>query len=176
MTRKKKYFTPSSDSLTIPTRLGLQWIATQYSLIVGHAVASSISSGLISSPSQVCDSDTEEIVMRYHEKCVHVGSSLSPSPIPKLGNDFLEIEEFPDAITAELLGRRQIYWYIILHVVHSRVFTVGFVFVNIMRRTRFGLPLYQFPLVDGSDGERHSVSGLLNNVKDSLSPFRRNTL
>ncbi|OCB84144.1 P-loop containing nucleoside triphosphate hydrolase protein [Sanghuangporus baumii] len=104
----------SSDTLSIPTRLGYHWIATRHSLIA-------------------CNPDTREIVARFHERCVQLGDTLSPFPIPKVGSDYLEFEDLPETAIAELL--------------------VGFIFVNIMRRTRFDLPRYHFPLVDGCETE-----------------------
>ncbi|KAL5490184.1 CTF18 [Sanghuangporus weigelae] len=111
----------SSDTLSIPTRLGYHWIATRHSLIA-------------------CNPDTREIVARFYERCVQLGSTLSPSPIPKVGTDYLEFEDLPETAIAELL--------------------VGFIFVNIMRRTRFHLPRYHFPLVDGCETEVHMLGVL----------------
>ena len=51
--------------------------------------------------------------------------------------------------------------------------------MNIMRRTRFNLPRYKFPLVDNSEEGRQSIADMLSHVKDSLArrtAFRRNTL
>ena len=110
---------------------------------------------------------------RFHERCVQLGNSLSPSPIPKVGHDYLELDDLPEAVIAEVLGREYID---IMKPCLTICVSVGFVFVNIMRRTRFDLPRYQFPLVDGNEVERQSVSGVLSHVKEQLANFRRNTL
>ncbi|KAI5124306.1 hypothetical protein M0805_008914 [Coniferiporia weirii] len=129
------------DRLVVPSRLGFVWIATRTSLFI-------------------CNSDTSEVVGKFHERCVQLGSSVTPCPIPKVGNDYLEFVDLPEADIVELL--------------------VGYIFMNIMRRTRFDLPRYQFPLVDGYEDGRHTVSDVLAHMKESVcrrtASFRRNTL
>lgn len=128
------------DQLVIPSRLGLVWIATRNSLFVRQA-------------------DNDVVVGKYHERCVQVGSKVQPSPLPKVGRDYLEFIELPEDTLAELL--------------------VDYIFMNIMRRTKFDLPRYRFPLVDDCSEVRQSIADILTHVKESISrrtAFRRNTL
>ncbi|THH10289.1 hypothetical protein EW145_g1444 [Phellinidium pouzarii] len=113
------------DRLVIPSRLGYVWVATRAALFV-------------------CGSDATKVVGKFHERSIQLGDTVTPSPIPKVGNDYLEFVDLPEDAIPELL--------------------VGYIFMNIMRRTRFDLPRYQFPIVDGSGGGRQTVADVyLNN-------------
>lgn len=106
-----------------------------------------------------------------------MGKTITPSPVPKVGKDYLEFEgKLPDDKIAELIGTSE------------RIFTsynvstsaVGYVFMNIMRRTRFNLPRYKFPLIDDSEETRQSIADVISHVKENIArrtaSFRRNTL
>ncbi|PAV23521.1 P-loop containing nucleoside triphosphate hydrolase [Pyrrhoderma noxium] len=121
-----KTVTTFPDRLLIPTRIGYTWVATPDSLFV-------------------CDVETGEVIMKYHEHCVQIGNGFVPSPVKKFGQDYLEFADLPDDTIVELI--------------------VGFPLVNIMRRARFDLPKYHFPLVDGSSEERVSAGEILLRVK-----------
>jgi len=130
-----------TEALMVPTRLGYVWVATRNKL--------------------ECRSDTDELIAKYHERCVLMGNTIAPSPVPKIGKDYLEFEgKLPDDEKAELL--------------------VGYIFMNIMRRTRFNLPRYKFPLIDDSEEARQSIADVISHVKESIARrtanFRRNTL
>jgi len=49
---------------------------------------------------------------------------------------------------------------------------VGFIFVNLMRRARFNLPKYQFPLVDTHHETRQSVPNVISHLKETFSSLR----
>jgi len=49
---------------------------------------------------------------------------------------------------------------------------VGFIFINLMRRTRFNLPKYQFPLVDSRHETRQSTPNVISHLKGTFSGFR----
>jgi len=135
------HITAESERLVIPSRLGLSWSATQRSLVL-------------------LDPGMSEVIGKLHHNSVQVGQRITPSPIPKVGTEFLEFPDMPDEIIAELL--------------------VGYIFVNIMRRTRFNLPRYRFPLVEGHSEERQSVADVIAHVRDSIGRRheapRRNTV
>ncbi|KAH8117205.1 hypothetical protein DFH11DRAFT_1541526 [Phellopilus nigrolimitatus] len=118
------------DHLVIPSRLGFVWVATRSSLIV-------------------CHPETREAVGRFHERCVQLRNGVTNSPIPRVGNSYLEFTSLPEEVLAELL--------------------VDYIFMNIMRRTRFDLPRYQFPLVDECEEGKQSIADVLGHMKESFS-------
>lgn len=106
-----------------------------------------------------------------------MGKIIAPSPVPKVGKDYLEFEsKLPDIEIAELIGTPE------RKSTSFNVSTcaVGYIFMNIMRRTRFNLPRYKFPLIDDSEETRQSIADVISHVKENIarrtSSFRRNTL
>ena len=103
---------------------------------------------------------------KYWERCVHVGSTVAPSPVPGVGRDYLELSVHSEEDVVELLGVFNIF--ISSSNQTLRITTVGYIFMNIMRRTRFDLPKYQFPLLGESEHAKQSVPELLRQIRSSL--------
>ena len=53
---------------------------------------------------QACRCEDNAPLLKHHERCVLVANSVTPSPLPKVGKNFLELHEVPEDMRAELIG------------------------------------------------------------------------
>ncbi|TDL25009.1 hypothetical protein BD410DRAFT_785762 [Rickenella mellea] len=72
----------------------------------------------------VVDSEYGDFKGKIHEHCIQVGDRLVRSRVPGIGCNYIEFEEQPEDVLVELL--------------------IDYILINIMRRTRFNLPKYDF--------------------------------
>ena len=106
---------------------------------------------------------------------MHVGSTVTPSPIPGVGKDYLELSVQAEKDAVELIGMPCACIFR-PHNTHLNT-SVGYIFMNIMRRTRFDLPKYEFPLLDDeSEQAKQSMIELIRYIRASLKrrPSLRN--